>query len=83
MNCDPARVPSTHVSDADPSDAVVSVVDAAPLTEPPPAVTVTVKLLPLAGVELLSLSFWMTVNVMSSELPTWALVGAAVLRVTV
>ncbi len=57
-------------------------VDAAPLTVPPPAVTATVKVLPLAGLELPSLSFSVTVNAMGIDAPTGAVVGGAVLMVT-
>ena len=81
--CVPTVDPRIHVAETDPSAPVVSVVDAAPLIVPPPAVTAAVKLLLLAGLVVPSLSFSVTVNAMRIEVPTSAVAGGAVLINTV
>src|SRR5512140_462592 len=79
----PTVDPSTQTTESDPSAAVVRVVDAAPLTVPPPAVTATVMLLPPAGRELPSLSIAVTVNTRRIGEPADIVVGGGVFSAAV
>ena len=81
--CVPGVGPSTQMADTLPEASLVTVADVEPFTAPPPAVTVTVKLLPLAGVVVPSLFLAEIVNATGMDAPTCADDGGALVTTTV